>query len=105
MRDDWQIAKKPMPKVRPERPHYVSLNKRGEIAINRVVWNKRGETYNLILLFRLPSTTASAKRRHPSSGMRRAIGIKFPVAGDDHFFEVGGYGRGRRLKIVRRLGC
>ena len=101
MRDDWQIAKKPLRKVRPERSPYVSLNKRGEIVINPAAWGEMGETYNVTLLYRPPPTTPSAKRRHHSSGRKGAIGIKFPVAGDDHFFAVCRYGRGRKLRVIR----
>ena len=86
MRDGWQIAKKPLWKVRPERSPYVSLNKRGEIAINPAAWGEMGETYNVTVLY------DAAKRR---------IGVKFPVAGDDHFFAVCRYGRGRKLRVVR----
>ncbi len=86
MRDHWQIAKKPLRKARPGPFRYVSLNKRGEIVINPAAWGEMGETYNVTLLY------DEAKRR---------IGVKFPVAGDGHFFAVCRYGRGRKLRVVR----
>lgn len=69
-----------------ERRIYVSLNRRGEIAMNERAFREIGRPASVTLLY--DATT-------------RTIGVKFPVAIDRHFFPARAYGRGRRMRIVR----
>jgi hypothetical protein len=104
MPDNWEIAEGRAVKVQMEWAPYVSLNKRGEIAMNDAAWGAIGRPWNVTLLYRPPTTPASG---HPSSGRRGAIGIKFPVFEDSGYefepFPVRMYGRGRRMRIVRAM--
>lgn len=86
MRDAWNIALSRETKRPRDRPLYVSLNKRGEIAMNARAFAAIGSPYNVTLLY--------------DEG-KRSIGVKFPVSADGHFFPVKRYGRGRRMRIVR----
>jgi hypothetical protein len=65
---------------------YVSLNRRGEIAMNAEAFKRIGQPASVTLLY---------------DANRRTIGVKYPVAMDRHFFPARGYGRGRRMRIVR----
>lgn len=82
----WQVARKrPGRKVKQERV-YVSLNKRGEIAMNEQAFRAIGQPASVTLLY---DTDA------------RLLGVKYPVAIDRHFFTARRYGRGRKMRIVR----
>ncbi len=85
---NWKIATE-----RPERMNrrrrvgpYVSINKRGEIAMNAEAFRQIKAPANVTLLC------------DPGRGL---IGIKFPVPRDQNFFPARPYGRGRKMKIVR----
>jgi hypothetical protein len=118
---EWQIATQRRRKEWPEPRVYVSVNKRGEIAMNAAAFKLIREPANVTLMY-LPHGDASAasakqgefERTTPSpdkthreppllrkEGSFGAIGIKFPVTEDRHFFPVRRYGRGRKMRIVR----
>ena len=87
MSDNWEIAlERPRGKRRLVRWPYVSLNRRGKIAMNAAAFGLIGK----------PATVALYFDRE-----RRAIGVKFPVAADRNFYPVRRYGRGRRMRIIR----
>ena len=65
---------------------YVSLNRRGEIAMNAEAYRRIKQPASVTLLFDRDA---------------RAIGIKYPVSRDRQFFPTRRYGRGRRMRIVR----
>ena len=65
---------------------YVSINRRGEIAMNAAAFGEIDEPASVTLMY-------EAKKRR--------IGVKFPVSADENFFPVRRYGRGRRMRIVR----
>lgn len=89
MPNDWKIAKaRPRRKPKPPRVPYVSINKRGEIAMNAAAFRQIREPGSVTLLY-----DAEANR----------IGIKYPVARDGNFFPVRRYGRGRKMRIVRAM--
>ncbi len=86
IQDDWQTAKRRRRKERPAGRVYVSLNKRGEIAMNARAFKLIREPANITLMY------------DPS---RRVIGLKFPVTADRDWFCVRRYGRDRKMRIVR----
>jgi hypothetical protein len=86
MRDNWDIAISRQTRRQRARPSYVSLNRRGEIAMNDKAFKAIGCPWNVTLLY---------------DSERRAVGVKYPVSQDGHFFPVRRYGRGRRMRIVR----
>jgi hypothetical protein len=86
MNADWQIARGQVRRGRPQRPAYVSINKRGEIAMN-------DRAFAAIM------RPASVTLLHDSQA--RAIGVKFPVARDGNFFMARRYGRNSKMRIVR----
>ena len=65
---------------------YVSINKRGEIAMNAEAFRWIRSPANVTLLYDEDS---------------RCIGVKFPVAADRNFFPVRNYGRDGKMRIVR----
>lgn len=78
MSEDWEIVKERR-KAGGRAPRaYVSLNKRGEIAMNAEAYRRIMRPANVTLLF-------DAKRRR--------ISVKFPVARDRNFFPARPYGR------------
>ena len=84
--DSWQIARqRPGRKIK-QRRIYVSLNRRGEIALNERAFREIGQPASVTLLYDVKT---------------RTIGIKYPVVMDRHFFPARRYGRGRRMRIVR----
>ena len=85
MSDSWQIAINKEPREWKPR-FYVSLNRRGEIAMNDRAFQAIARPANVTLLY---------------DEKTRSIGVKFPVAVDRHFFPARRYGRGRRMRIVR----
>lgn len=118
MQDNWQIAVNEQPRRWKTERIYVSLNKRGEIVLNERAFREIGRPATVTLLYLPPPTTASSSTTSsadaaatpphaagepepPSSGRKGAIGVKFPVAVDRHFFPARRYGRGRRMRIVR----
>ena len=87
MPDNWEIAiERPRGKGRWIRGPYVSLNRRGEIAMNARAFELIGKPASVALFY---------------DRERRAIGVKFPVAADRNFYPVRRYGRGRKMRIVR----
>jgi len=85
MHDEWEIAKQRQHSPRSAPRVYVSLNKRGEIAMNTEAFRRIMRPASVTLLY-------DAKRRR--------IDVKFPVPIDRNFFPVRPYGRNRRMKIV-----
>ena len=86
MPDEWQIVRQRSRKAAVEGRIYVSLNRRGEIAMNERAFREIGRPASVTLLYDADT---------------RSIGVKFPVAIDRHFFPARAYGRGRRMRIVR----
>ena len=86
MRDNWDIALTRQTRRQRAGAPYVSLNRRGEIAMNDKAFKMIRCPYNVTLLY---------------DRERRAIGVKCPVMWDEHFFRVRRYGRGRRIRVVR----
>ena len=86
MSDSWQIVRQRSRKSRVQGRIYVSLNRRGEIAMNAEAFKRIGEPASVTLLY---------------DEKTRVIGVKFPVVMDRHFFPARRYGRGRRMRIVR----
>ena len=85
-RGGWVIAKQ-RERKEPRAPRvYVSINKRGEIAMNAEAFYEIDEPANVALLY---------------DERQRRIAIKRPVTQDEHFFPVRRYGRGRKMRIVR----
>lgn len=85
---EWKIAKKGRPLVQwhwRRRP-YVSLNRRGEIAINEAAWEEIGCVWNVALYW-------NARKKH--------LGVKCVRWDDLYRFPVRTYGRGRRMRIIR----
>ncbi len=83
---EWLIVEQRERRVRVRRGRYVSINKRGEIAMNAAAWSAIRRPYNVTLLYN-PTT--------------RIIGVKFPRAVDRNFFPTRGYGRDRKIRVVR----
>ncbi|MGH9821006.1 MAG: hypothetical protein ACRD43_12640 [Pyrinomonadaceae bacterium] len=86
MTDSWQSVRGKPQKVTRRPRLYVSLNRRGEIAMNDAAWGEVRRPYNVALLY-------DAKHQR--------IGIKFPVRTDSRFFPVRNYGRNGRTRVVR----
>jgi hypothetical protein len=86
MHDRWERVVQKEARRRPGERIYVSLNRRGEIAMNDAAWGAIGRPYNVALLY---------------DAERRRIGIKYPVTADRHFFPVRRYGREGRTLVVR----
>ena len=86
MPDGWEIAVREERTPLKARRLYVSLNRRGEIVLNEAAFAAIGRPANVTLVY--DAGTGS-------------IGIKYPVAMDRHFFPVRGYGRDRKMRIVR----
>lgn len=86
VRGEWAIARQRCEAGIPWPRAYVSLNKRGEIAMNAEAFRQIKEPASVTLLY---------------DAKRRSIGVKFPVSRDENFFPVRRYGRGRRMRIVR----
>lgn len=86
MRDGWEIARQRQKSLREGPRPYVSLNKRGEIAMNAEAFRRIGNPASVTLLY---------------DATRHRIGVKFPVAIDQNFFPARPYGRDRRMRIVR----
>lgn len=86
MYENWEIAMKERPKKQNVRPVYVSLNRRGEIAMNDAAFERIGRPATVTLMY---------------DRANRSIGVKFPVPADRHFFPAGRYGRGGKMRIVR----
>lgn len=84
--DGWTIAERERPRAYRRVGLYASLNSRGEIVLSERAYKKIWEPGSVTLLW-------DAKHGR--------IGVKFPVAGEDHFFPARRYGRGRRLYIIR----
>lgn len=83
----WEIVDKPKWKAKQGKV-YVSLNRRGEIAMNGAAFAAIGEPASVALLF---------------DAKERKIGVKFPVTADRNFFRVRRTGRGKRTRVVRAL--
>ena len=129
MRDNWDIAISRQTKRQRERTPYISLNKRGEIAMNDQAFKLIRCPYNVALVYlplseeNHPVARTTPASGHPSSGRRGAaspplletggelnppasgrrgvLGVKFPVAQDLYFYPVRRYGRGGRMRIIR----
>ena len=84
--DGWTIAERPQPRAYRREGLYASLNSRGEIVLSERAYKKIWEPASVTLLW---------------DAEHRRIGVKFPLAGENHFFFVRRYGRGRRLYIIR----
>ncbi len=82
----WKIAGQRQRVTKDARRAYVSINKRGEIAMNAEAFRRINSPASVTLLYDTDS---------------RCIGIKYPVAPDRNFFPVRGYGRDRKMRIVR----
>lgn len=85
MTDSWEIVKQRPEKRRKQPRLYISLNRRGEIAMNAAAFRAIGQPASVTLLY-------DAKTRR--------MGVKSPVAIDRHFFPVRHAGRGGRTLIV-----
>ncbi len=83
---EWLIVERRLGERRQRRGRYVSINRRGEIAMNDEAWSAIRRPYNVTLLYN--------PREH-------VIGVKFPRAVDRNFFPTRGYGRDRRMRVVR----
>jgi hypothetical protein len=86
MQESWEIAIKERLKKQYVQRVYVSLNRRGEIAMNDSAFERIGRPATVTLMY---------------DGANRAVGVKFPVPADRHFFPVRRYGRGGKMRIVR----
>lgn len=86
MREDWEITKERPRAARPGPRVYVSLNKRGEIAMNAEAFRRIKRPANVALLY---------------DANTRRIGVKYPVAIDRNFFPTRPYGRNRQMRIIR----
>ena len=86
MYDGWEVARQRQRMWEKAPRSYVSINKRGEIAMNAEAFRR---------IMRPASVTLLYDAKH------RRIGVKFPIAIDSNFFPVRSYGRGRRMRIVR----
>ena len=85
MTDGWQIVRQ-KPERRWKQPRLrISLNKRGEISMNANAYAAILQPGTVTLLYD-PKTNR--------------IGVKSPVALDNHFFRVRRTGRGRKTLII-----
>ena len=86
MRDNWDVAISRQTKRQRQRPAYVSLNKRGEIAMNDRAFKLIRCPYNVTLLYLPPAEedgpgqggTAAASGHRTSVTGRRARGTCAP---------------------------
>ena len=102
MRDNWDIAISRQTKRQRARGPYVSLNKRGEIAMNDQAFKLIGCPYNVALLYLPPSIISANEIVTALGGVPKGIiGVKFPVSQDLYFYPVRRYGRGGRMRIIR----
>ena len=86
MIEDWQKVEERWTPQEESGPRvYVSLNKRGEIALSAAAWAAIKEPWNVTLLW---------------DEKRRRIGVKYPVAREGVFFAVRTYGREGRMRVV-----
>lgn len=83
---EWLIVERRLGQRRQRRGRYVSINRRGEIAMNDEAWSAIRRPYNVTLLY---------------NPREMVIGVKFPRAVDRNFFRTRGYGRDRRMRVVR----
>lgn len=83
---EWLVVEQRPRRYRTRRGRYVSINKRGEIAMNDEAWSAIRRPYNVTLLF---------------NPREMVIGVKFPRAVDRNFFPTRGYGRDRKMRVVR----
>ena len=67
---------------------YVSLNKRGEIAINPAAWGALEKAVRVTLYY---------------DKQTRQIGVKAQGFGERQWFPARAYGRGGRLRVVRAM--
>lgn len=86
MQESWEIAIKERLKKQYVQRVYVSLNRRGEIAMNDAAFERIGRPATVTLMY---------------DAANCSIGVKFPVRADRHFFPVRRYGRGGKMRIVR----
>ena len=86
MRNGWEICREREARVEKERRVYVSLNRRGEIAMNAEAFRMIGRPASVALLY---------------DDKTRRVGVKCPVEEDGNFFRVRRYGRGGRMRVVR----
>ena len=86
MNSSWQIARGDRRKGRAERPTYVSINKRGEIAMNDRAFAAIMRPASVTLLY---------------DSQARIIGVKYPVSADRHFYMARRYGRNNKMRIIR----
>jgi hypothetical protein len=86
MHDGWEIVKKGAGKRRSARRIYVSVNRRGEIALNAEAFRVIGSPATVALLY---------------NAKQNVIGVKLPVSADKHFFRARRYGRGGQMRVVR----
>jgi len=102
MNTNWQIARGQIRRGRPQRPAYVSINKRGEIAMNDRAFAAIERPASVTLLY-LPPPRHRDGATPPLAGgeLRGTIGIKCPVARDGNFFMARRYGRDSKMHIVR----
>ena len=86
MKSGWQICEER--RAKPKRPPrvYVSLNRRGEIAMNAAAFSLIKKPASVTLMF-------------DEAGRR--IGVKYPVPKDRNFFKVRKYGRDGKMSVVR----
>lgn len=84
MEPNWKVAKKPVRRHKPPRL-YVSLSRRGEIALNPQAWAAIRAPASVTLLY------------DESQGR---IGVKCPVPLDRHFFPVRRYGRNGKGRVI-----
>jgi hypothetical protein len=83
---EWLIVERRIGQKRQRRGRYVSINKRGEIAMNDDAWSAIRRAYNVTLLW---------------NPRQRIIGVKFPRSVDRNFFPTRDYGRDRKMRVVR----
>jgi hypothetical protein len=86
MHDGWEMVESRKTREKKAARVYVSLNKRGEIAMNAEAFRRINEPANVTLLY---------------YEKERCVGVKYPRAADGNFFPVRRYGRGRKMRIVR----
>lgn len=89
MNETWQIAKeRPRRRPKPGPRVYVSINKRGEIAMSAEAFLRIGAPANVTLLY---------------DETHHRIGVKYPIPLDRNFFPARRYGRGRKMRIIRAM--
>ncbi len=86
MKENWEIIEQRSAPYEFVTRLYVSLNRRGEIAMNNAAFCAIRAPENVTLLY---------------DAEARTIGVKYPVTKDAHFFAAGRYGREGRMRIIR----